>query len=62
MSYIFSQDTIDGFSAYIKCGGSRDQVVREISEFIYLKCSWKTEWDRHEMLEQLIKTVYDEFK
>lgn len=60
MSYIFSQEAIDGFTAFIKCGGSRDQVVREMSEFIYLKCSWKNEWNRHQMLEQLIKLVYED--
>jgi hypothetical protein len=59
MSYIFNQDAIDGFNAFILCGGSRDQVVREMSEYIYRDCSWNSDWDRHEMLEQLIKQVYD---
>ena len=60
MSYIFNQDAIDGFSAYISSGGSRDQVVREMSEYIYIECDWNNAWERHEMLEQLIKTVYNE--
>lgn len=60
MDYIFNQDAIDNFSAYIKCGGSRDQVVREMSEYIYTQCDWKTNWHRHEMLEELIKIVYSE--
>ena len=60
MSYIFNQDTIDGFIAFVKTGGSRDQVVREISEYIYTDCSWSNAWDRHEMLEELIKIIYHE--
>ena len=52
-------DTIDGFKAFIKCGGSRDQVVREISEYIYTQCSWKTNYDRSVILEELIELVYN---
>ena len=51
MSYIFNQDTIDGFKAFIFCGGSRDQVVREMSEYIYRDCAWNSDWDRHEKVE-----------
>jgi hypothetical protein len=58
MSYIFNEDTIEGFKAFILCGGSRDQVVREMSEYIYRDCAWNSDWDRHEMLEELIKQVY----
>jgi hypothetical protein len=53
-------DAIDGFKAFVLCGGSRDQVVREISEYIYTKVDWKTDWDRHKMLEKIIKIVYNE--
>lgn len=56
----FNNDAIDGFKAFILCGGSRDQVVREMSEYIYIQCSWDSDWDRHEMLDKLIKLVYDE--
>lgn len=60
MTSVFSNDTIDGFKAFILCGGSRDQVVREMSEHIYIQCAWNSDWDRHEMLDKLIKLVYDE--
>jgi hypothetical protein len=56
----FNDDTIDGFKAFVFCGGSRDQVVREMSEYIYNDCEWKCSWDRHELLEKLIKLVYHE--
>lgn len=59
MSYSFNNDAIDGFKAFILCGGSRDQVVREMSEHIYLECEWKTNYDRSELLETLITLVYD---
>ena len=60
MSCGFNSDTIDGFKAFILCGGSRDQVVREMSEYIYTECEWESSWDRHELLEKLIKIVYNE--
>ena len=60
MSCGFNSDTIDGFKAFILCGGSRDQVVREMSEYIYTQCTWDTNYDRSELLEELIKLVYDE--
>lgn len=56
----FSDDTIDGFKAFVLCGGSRDQVVREMSEYIYTECEWSSSWQRHELLETLIKLVYYE--
>ncbi len=56
----FSDDTIDGFKAFVLCGGSRDQVVREMSEYIYTECPWDSSWQRHELLETLIKLVYYE--
>lgn len=52
-------DAIDGFKAFVKCGGSRDQVVREISEYIYTQCTWKTNYDRSVILEELIELVYN---
>ena len=52
-------DAINGFKAFVKCGGSRDQVVREISEYIYTKCEWKTNYDRSVLLEQIIELVYN---
>lgn len=55
----FNSDTIDGFKAFILCGGSRDQVVREMAEYIYTQCQWETNYDRSELLEQLIPLVYD---
>lgn len=60
MSSSFNNDAIDGFKAFILCGGSRDQVVREMSEYIYTQCSWDSNWQRHELLETLIKLVYNE--
>lgn len=59
---IEANDAIDGFKAFIKCGGSRDQVVREISEYIYTQCTWKTNYDRSvilEELEELIELLYN---
>ena len=56
--YSFNNDTINGFKAFITCGGSRDQVVREMSEYIYTECKWNSDWDRHEMLEELVNQVY----
>jgi hypothetical protein len=58
--FSFNNDTIDGFKAFVLCGGSRDQVVREMSEYIYTECEWESGWDRHELLEQLIKLVYND--
>lgn len=55
----FNKDTVDHFKAYINCGGSRDQVVREMSEFIYIDCEWDSNYERSELLEELIKLVYD---
>lgn len=54
----FNNDAIDGFKAFVKCGGSRDQVVREMSEYIFTQCEWDSNWQRSELLEELIKIVY----
>jgi hypothetical protein len=59
MNIGFNSDTIDGFKAFVKCGGSRDQVVREMSEYIYTQCTWDSDWQRHELLEKLIELVYN---
>ena len=55
----FNEDTVDHFKAYVNCGGSRDQVVREMSEFIYKDCEWDSNYERSVLLEELIKLVYD---
>jgi hypothetical protein len=55
----FNDDTVDHFKAYVNCGGSRDQVVREMSEFIYRDCEWDSNYERSVLLEELIKLVYD---
>jgi len=59
MSGGFNSDAIDGFKAFVLCGGSRDQVVREIAEYIYTQCDWKSNYERSELLEQIINLVYD---
>lgn len=56
----FNQETIDTFKSYVKCGGSRDQVVREMSEFIFKDCDWDSNYDRSELLDELILLVYEE--
>jgi hypothetical protein len=56
----FNQETIDTFKSYIDCGGSRDQVVREMSEFIYRDCEWDSNYERSELLEELLKLVYED--
>ena len=58
MNSSFSNDAIDGFKAFVLCGGSRDQVVREMSEYIYTEYEWDSNWQRSELLEELIKIVY----
>jgi len=55
----FNNDAIDGFKAFVKCGGSRDQVVREIAEYIYTQCTWDSNWQRSELLEEIINLVYN---
>lgn len=60
MSNSFNSDAIDGFKAFVKCGGSRDQVVREIAEYIYTECEWESNWNRSELLEEIIKLVYND--
>ena len=60
MSSSFNDDAIDGFKAFVSCGGSRDQVVREMAEFIYTQCDWDSNWERSELLEEIIKLVYYE--
>jgi hypothetical protein len=59
MSNSFNSDAIDGFKAFVKCGGSRDQVVREIAEYIYTECEWESNWQRSELLEEIINLVYN---
>jgi hypothetical protein len=59
MSNSFNSDAIDGFKAFVKCGGSRDQVVREIAEYIYTQCTWDSNWQRSELLEEIINLVYN---
>jgi hypothetical protein len=59
MSNSFNSDAIDGFKAFVKCGGSRDQVVREIAEYIYTECEWESNWQRSELLEKIINLVYN---
>ena len=59
MSNSFNNDAIDGFKAFVKCGGSRDQVVREIAEYIYTQCTWDSNWQRSELLEEIINLVYN---
>lgn len=56
---IFNSDAIDGFKAFVLCGGSRDQVVREIAEYIYNECAWNNNYHRSVLLEQIIELVYD---
>lgn len=56
----FNEDTIDTFKSYVKCGGSQIQVVREMSEFIYKDCEWDSNYERSELLEELIKLVYED--
>jgi hypothetical protein len=60
MSNSFDNDAIDGFKAFVLCGGSRDQVVREIAEYIYTQCTWDSNWQRSELLEEIIKKVYND--
>ena len=55
----FNNDAIDGFKAFVKCGGSRDQVVREIAEYVYTQCTWDSNWQRSELLEEIINLVYN---
>jgi len=55
----FNNDAIDGFKAFVKCGGSRDQVVREIAEYIYTELEWDSNWQRSELLEKIINLVYN---
>jgi hypothetical protein len=59
MSNSFNSDAIDGFKAFIKCGGSRDQVVREIAEYIYTELEWDSNWQRSELLEEIINLIYN---
>lgn len=59
MSSSFNEETIKYFKDFALCGITRDQVVREMSEFIYIDCDWESSWDRHELLEELIKSVYN---
>ena len=59
MSNSFNNDAIDGFKVFVKCGGSRDQVVREIAEYIYTQCTWDSNWQRSELLEEIINLVYN---
>jgi hypothetical protein len=54
----FNDDAIDGFKAFVLCGGSRDQVVREIAEYIYTQLQWQNNWERSELLEKIIELVY----
>jgi len=58
MSNSFNSDAIDGFKAFIQCGGSRDQVVREIAEYIYTELEWDSNWERSELLEEIINLIY----
>ncbi len=39
---------------------SRDEVVREATEYIYLSGQWKTKWDRHVLLTNLMLLIYGE--
>ena len=55
----FNSDAIDGFKAFVLCGGSRDQVVREMAEYIFTQCDWNTNYERSVLLEQLIELVYN---
>jgi hypothetical protein len=59
MSNSFNSDAIDGFKAFVKCGGSRDQVVREIAEYIYTELEWDSNWQRSELLEEIINLIYN---
>ena len=59
MSNSFNSDAIDGFKAFVKCGGSRDQVVREIAEYIYTQCTRDSNWQRSELLEEIIHLVHN---
>ena len=38
---------------------SRDEVVREATEIIYLSGEWKSKWDRHVLLTNLMQEVYE---
>jgi hypothetical protein len=38
---------------------SRDEVVREATEYIYLSGEWKSNWDRHILLTNLMLEVYE---
>jgi len=60
MNSSFDNDAIDGFKAFVLCGGSRDQVVREIAEYVYNELTWDSNWQRSELLEKIIKLVYND--
>jgi len=55
----FNNDAIDGFKAFVLSGGSRDQIVREISEYIYTQCSWQSNYERSLLLESILHLVYE---
>jgi len=38
---------------------SRDEVVREAAELIYLSGEWQSKWDRHVLLTKLMIEVYE---
>lgn len=59
MATSFSDDAIDGFKAFVLTGGSRDQVVREISEYIYTQCSWQSNYERSLLLDSILYLVYE---
>jgi len=59
MATSFCNDAIDGFKAFVLSGGSRDQIVREISEYIYTQCSWQSNYERSLLLESILHLVYE---
>jgi len=38
---------------------SRDEVVREAAELIYLSGEWQSKWDRHVLLTKLMIEIYE---
>jgi hypothetical protein len=55
----FKDSTIEHFKAFAEYG-DRDQVIREMSEYIYTDCSWKSGYDRSVLLEDLVNQVYNQ--
>ena len=52
------RELVENLNCLVACNYSRDAVVREIAEFVFLHYPNTTSFDRQEILENILELIY----